>query len=87
MRYRFQFSLKTMLWLLLVVASFFGGMSVNEWLVQRRQQQALREVQATLPNIQFPVGIGLLNSAVRNGKMSQPQAEQVLRRRFLQLAD
>lgn len=85
--FRLQFSMKTMLWLTLVAASFFGGMSVNEKLVRWRQQEAARQVQASLPNYQVPIGIRLLDRAVRNGNISQPQAEQILRGRFLQLAD
>lgn len=51
MRFRFQFSLKTMLWLTLVAGSFVGGMSVNERLVQRRQQEAVRKAEAALPRM------------------------------------
>lgn len=87
MRFRFQFSLKTMLWLTLVAGSFVGGMSVNERLVQRRQQEAVRQAEAALPRMQVPIGIRLLDSAVRNGKITPSQAEHILRGRLLQLAD
>lgn len=76
-----------MLWLTLVAASFFGGMSVNERLVRRRQLEAARQMHTSLPWVQMPIGMRLLDAAVRNGNISQPQAEQILRRRFLQLAD
>lgn len=75
MRYRIQFSLKTMLWLMLVVASFFGGMSVNERLADRRRQKAVRQAQLGL-QLRIPLGArlqaqGKLNAALIEGQRNQ----------------
>jgi hypothetical protein len=39
-RLSFQFNLRTLFWLTLIVASFFGGMRAQRWLADRKLREA-----------------------------------------------
>lgn len=41
-----QFTLKALLWLMALVAAFCGGMTTNQWLIDRETARELEEVQA-----------------------------------------
>jgi hypothetical protein len=73
MRRRFQFSLKTMIWLMLCVACFFGGMAANQRLAETKQAAKSRQAKLQSQRLYVSIGARMRESSRRNAELLELQ--------------
>jgi hypothetical protein len=74
---RFQFSLRTLLWLMLCVGCFFGGMAVNEHSAKMKEAEAMRQGQIRARLLRASVSAKLREASQRNADLIKSQRASV----------